>query len=47
LKQLELRNLVPEHDRRFVYGVGLIQDRPDSEEVIFVPSRGQNRRAEV
>lgn len=47
LKQLELRNLVPEHDRRFVYGVGLIQDRPDSEDVLTLPSRGQNRRGEV
>lgn len=47
LKQLETRRIVLEHDRRFVYGVGLIDERSEPWEEATQPTRGQLRRAEV
>ena len=47
LKQLETRKIVIAHDRRFVYGIGLVEEREESNETMSQPTRGQRRRAEA
>jgi putative DNA primase/helicase len=47
LKQLETRKIVIAHDRRFVYGIGLVEEREESNETMSQSTRGQRRRAEA
>jgi putative DNA primase/helicase len=47
LKQLETRKIVIAHDRRFVYGIGLVEEREESHETMSQSTRGQRRRAEA
>jgi len=47
LKQLETRKIIISHDRRFVYGVGLVEERAEPSEQSAQPTRGQYRRAEA
>jgi len=47
LKQLETRKIVIAHDRRFVYGIGLVEEREEANETVSQVTRGQRRRAEA
>jgi putative DNA primase/helicase len=47
LRQLETRKIVIAHDRRFVHGIGLVEEREESSEPMAQLTRGQRRRAEA
>jgi putative DNA primase/helicase len=47
LRQLETRKIVIAHDRRFVHGIGLVEEREESLEPMAQLTRGQRRRAEA